>query len=32
MMPDAPWISDYDSYFNLYYQCEEDEEDAEDDE
>ena len=30
-MPDAPWISDYDSYFNLYYQCEEDE-DAEDDE
>lgn len=30
-MPDAPWISDYDNYFNLYYQCEEDE-DAEDDE
>ena len=21
MMPDAPWITDYDRYFNLFYQC-----------
>ena len=21
-MPDAPWVVDYDRYFNLYYQCE----------
>lgn len=20
-MPDAPWITDYDSYFNAFYQC-----------
>lgn len=20
-MPDAPWITDYDRYFNLFYQC-----------
>lgn len=28
-VPDAPWITDYDRYFNLFYQCgEEDDEDA----
>lgn len=20
-MPEAPWITDYDRYFNLFYQC-----------
>ena len=20
-MPDVPWITDYDRYFNLFYQC-----------
>lgn len=20
-VPDAPWITDYDRYFNLFYQC-----------
>jgi len=28
-VPDAPWITDYDRYFNLFYQCEEEEEDDE---
>ena len=23
-VPDAPWITDYDTYFNLYYQVEDD--------
>ena len=35
-MPDAPWITNYERYFNMYYQCvevsDEDENEMEDDE